>query len=108
MPLDTNTGIIPWRGDAKHSIHGQDAGVNVLPVEIAAKADLLYLNFIGAEDFSRTAHGIVFRMVEILYVMNVHNPTVEFVQIGTIWFERSTLESCPPAQNPSPMPIGPG
>ena len=66
VPLATSSAaVIAGRRDGEHSTHGQDPAANVLPVEVAAEADLLHLDFVGAKDFSRTAKGIIFGVIEV-------------------------------------------
>ena len=65
VPLSTSrAGVIAWRGYAKHSIHGQNSAPNILPVKVAAKADLFYLDFIRSENFARSANRVIFGMIE--------------------------------------------
>src|SRR6202011_3726962 len=54
VPLaDPGTRIIPWCGDSKQTPHGQDSAANVLPVEVAAHADLFDLDFATPERLGR-------------------------------------------------------
>src|ERR1017187_4987286 len=56
VPLaDTRAAVIAWRRGGKHSKHGQDPSANVLPVEVAANAGLLHLEFAGPERLGRPA-----------------------------------------------------
>ena len=44
---------------------------HVVVVEVAANAQLGYLYFVGAEDFARSADGVVLRMTEVVGVVDV-------------------------------------
>ena len=44
---------------------GHEPGANVVPVEVAADAELLQLDFVGPKQFARPAHGVVDRPVEV-------------------------------------------
>src|SRR5262249_245691 len=55
----------------EHSIHGENAAADILPVEVAAKADLLQLDFVGAKDLGRATHAIVPWIVETVNVVSV-------------------------------------
>ena len=58
---------------ANSPIHEKDSAAHVLPVEIAADAGLLDLNFAGAERLSRADDGVVDRLVEIFHVVRVES-----------------------------------
>src|SRR5580692_12767778 len=66
-------GVVARGRDTKHSTHGQDSAADILPVEVAAEADLIKLDFVGAEDFSRSADSVVLRMVEAAYKIRIQS-----------------------------------
>jgi hypothetical protein len=45
--------------------------VRVIEMEVAAQAELLRLDFVGAEEFARSAHRVVDRLVEVVGVGNI-------------------------------------
>src|SRR5262249_40922876 len=63
-----HAGVIARRCNTEHSIHGENAAADILPVEVAAKADLLQLDFVGAKDLGRATHAIVPWIVETVNV----------------------------------------
>src|ERR1017187_7994317 len=68
IPLaDPGAAIIARCGGRKKTKHGQDSAANVLPVEVAAEADLLHLEFAGPETLGRPTHRMVSRLIEILH-----------------------------------------
>src|SRR6201999_4390661 len=72
VPLPAaSAGIIAWRGHAEHPSHRKDSCADILPMEIAAKADLLDLDFIGAKSFSRAAQTVILRMIEAADVIRI-------------------------------------
>src|SRR5579875_771267 len=49
----------------EHAHHEQNAAANVLPMKIAAYARLLNLDFTGTKLLRGTAHGVIFRLIEV-------------------------------------------
>src|ERR1700690_3062274 len=65
VPLSpSRAGVIAWRGDAEHSIHSQNPAANVLPMEVAAEADLFHLDFVRPENLGRPADRVILGMVK--------------------------------------------
>src|SRR5579872_503375 len=58
-------GVIARRRGGEQALHEQDSATNILPMEVAADAGLLYLDFAGAERFSRTDNSVIDRLVEV-------------------------------------------
>ena len=48
------TGIVAWRGCRIHAELSHQASANIVPVEVAAHAQLLQLDFVRAENFARS------------------------------------------------------
>src|ERR1039458_1746311 len=72
VPLaDSGAAVIARRGGGKESKHGQDPAANVLPVEIAAHADLLLLELAAAEGLGGSTHGVVYRLIEVHHIVGV-------------------------------------
>src|SRR5271157_567200 len=93
----TRAGIISWRRDAEHSIDGQHATTDVLPVEVASKADLLQLDFIRPEDLGRPAQGVISRMVVTIDKLGVESDFrgEEFRVKGQILYAGCAIEPGP-------------
>src|SRR5215472_5808982 len=72
IPLPApRAGIVAWRGDTEHPIHGEDSCADIVPVEVTAEANLLYLEFVGAKSLGRPPKAVVFRIIEAADVMRI-------------------------------------
>src|SRR5271170_2904127 len=60
------TGVVTRRRDREQAIHEHNAAAHILPVEITADADVLYLKFTVAELLGGSSHGVVFWLVEVV------------------------------------------
>src|SRR5437016_12918656 len=66
------TGIIARRRLRVHPELSHDARLDIVVMEVAADAELRYLELVRAEDLARTADRVVLRMVEVLNVIDVN------------------------------------
>ena len=96
-------GVIARRGGGKQPLHEQDPATNVLPVEVAAHAGLLDLNFAGAERLRRPDDGVVYRLIEIIHVVRVE---ADFRREERRIHHRSLLRGEPFSQVKSPNANG--
>ena len=64
-------GVVARGGDRIQAELRHQARPNVVIVEVAADAELGYLNFVRSKDFAGTANGVVFRMIEVVNVVDV-------------------------------------
>src|SRR5208283_3817859 len=64
-------GVIADGGRGIHAELGHEAGAHVVVMEIAAEAGLFQLDFVGAKQFARSAHRVVYGLVEIIGVGDV-------------------------------------
>src|ERR1022692_3260498 len=72
VPLTaSNPRVVSRRRNREHTPHGQDPAANVLPMEVAAEADLLQLDFIRPEYLGRSAKRVILRMVEAAHKVRV-------------------------------------
>src|ERR1700682_637824 len=72
IPLSpSRAGVIAWRRDAEHSIHGQNPAANVLPMEVAAEADLFHLDFVRPKNLARSAQRVILGVVKTTYKVRV-------------------------------------
>ena len=58
--------IVPDRRRGILAELGHEAGAYVIPVKVAADAELLQLDFVGPEELARPAFGIVTRLIEVV------------------------------------------
>src|SRR5450755_1698082 len=72
VPLPSRrAGVIARRGLGIEAELGHDPRANIVIVEIAANSKLRQLHFTRSEYFTRSADGVVFRMGEVVNVINV-------------------------------------
>ena len=72
IPLSLGvTGVIAHGRCGVHAKLGHESGANVVVVEVAAEAELLQLDFVGAKELARPAHRVVDGFVEIVVVGNI-------------------------------------
>src|ERR1022692_2984823 len=62
--------VVARRGGGEQSLHEQDSATNVLPMEVAADAGLLDLDFAGPEALRRPDDRMVTRLIEIRHVVS--------------------------------------
>jgi hypothetical protein len=67
----TRTGVIAWCRFRIHSKLRHQPGADVVVVEVTANAELFQLNFVGAKQLTRTAHGMICGMVEVRDIVGV-------------------------------------
>src|ERR1700722_10432280 len=72
IPLaSSGAGVIAWSRGSEHTVHGQKSSANIVDADVAAKAQLLHLYFIGTKRFGGASHRVVLRMIEIKNVIDV-------------------------------------
>ena len=67
----SRAGVVAWRGRRIHPKLGHEPGANIVIVKIAADAELLQLDFLRPEKFTRPAHRVIRRMVEVENIVGV-------------------------------------
>jgi hypothetical protein len=65
---DSGAGIVANGRRRKHPEQGENPSPHVTIVKVGAERQIFQLHFAGTENFARSAHGVIDRLIEVLAV----------------------------------------